>query len=123
MKITIVFSLILILISCSDNDDQTNMVCGVDDPTTELDWLKAEIDERETNPTEDTKYCYISQASYENEAVFIYYDCNPLINKIFLIHDCEGNLLNNTEESQIIFDSLEDSFIIWKPVNFACEVD
>ncbi|QLG44345.1 hypothetical protein [Costertonia aggregata] len=123
MKKSIYILLIGILLqSCTDNDD-TSAACGVDNPLLELAWLKTEIENRENNPTEDMKYCYITQADYNGKTVFIYSDCNPLVNKITPIYDCEGNWLNDSAENQISFNDLQNSVIIWKPDNFACQIN
>lgn len=121
MKKIALLLFIMITLSCSDNDDNILPACGVVNPLEELPWLKAEKDRRENNPTADTKYCYISQAEYNNQTVFIYFDCNPLINKVIPIYDCEGNLLNDSPENEISFEELTNTIIIWKPADFVCE--
>lgn len=124
MKKDLFFLFLSILFSsCSDNDDEIISACGVANPVEELAWLKAEIDTREANPSEDMKYCYITQGEYNGDIVFVYWDCNPLINKIIPVYDCEGTFLNNTNENQIPFDAISNQKIIWKTSDFVCEVD
>ncbi|RKN78435.1 hypothetical protein [Ulvibacterium marinum] len=122
MKIALnVLVALLVLQSCSDDDDMIRPACGVDNPAKELSWLRTEIDNREANITEDTKYCYITQGEYEGQTVFVYWDCNPLIDKNIPVFDCDGNMLGGTPENPISLDDLENQIIIWKPALFVCE--
>lgn len=118
------YFLLLILVvavnSCSDNDDDIISACDVNNPTKDLQWLKAEIDRRNENPTDDKKYCYIVQAQLNGQDVFIYEDCNPLINKAIFILNCEGVGIN-TEDNPMAFDQVVNKIIIWKGSNFACQ--
>lgn len=122
MKIALnVLVALLVLQSCSDDDDMIRPACGVDNPAKEISWLRAEIDNREANITEDTKYCYITQAEYKGQTVFVYQDCNPLIDKGIPILDCDGNWIDRTEENRFALRDLENQIIIWKPAVFVCK--
>ncbi|WP_422083855.1 hypothetical protein [Ulvibacterium sp.] len=116
-----VFFALFALLSCSNDNDIIRPACGVDNPAKELSWLKTEIDNREANITEDTKYCYITQADYKGQTVFVYQDCNPLIDKGIPILDCEGNWIDRTEENRFALRDLENQIIIWRPALFVCE--
>ncbi len=116
-----VFFALFVLLSCSIDNDVIRPACGVDNPAKELSWLRMEIDMRKANITEDTKYCYITQGEYEGQAVFVYWDCNPLIDKNIPIFDCDGNMLSGTPENPISLDDLENQIIIWRPALFVCE--
>lgn len=98
LRATLLFAL-MTLVSCSNDDNGKAITlsiagCGVDKPLEELLWLKTEIESREANTNEDMKYCYIVQGTVNNSTVFIYKDCNPLVDKIVLIYDCEGTPLD-----------------------------
>lgn len=112
----------LFFLACSGDDDNALKVCGVDRPTEQLAWLSQEIEEREQNGTEDTKYCYITQGKWNDQPVFIYYDCNPVINKVFPVFDCEGETLGSLGTG-IPFDEISEECTIWLPQDFACLVD
>lgn len=118
--IPIIMMVLFFIISCS-NDDDIIPACGVNNPLEDLAWLKAEIDLRNENPTEDMKYCYIVQAKLNNQDVFIYEDCNPLVDKAFFILNCEGNTIN-TQDNPNAFDQLKNKIIIWKRNDFACQI-
>lgn len=122
MKIALnVLIALLVIHSCSDDDDMIRPACGVDNPVRELSWLRTEIDNREANITEDTKYCYITQGEYKGQTVFLYRDCNPLVDKGITILDCDGNWIDRTEENRFALRDLENQIIIWKPAVFVCE--
>ncbi|WP_299535073.1 hypothetical protein [Ulvibacterium sp.] len=116
-----IFFVLFVLLSCSNDDDVIRPACGVDNPAKELSWLRMEIDEREANVTEDTKYCYITQGEYEGQPIFVYWDCNPLIDKAIPIFNCNGEMINGTSGRPISLDDLENQIIIWRPALFVCE--
>lgn len=125
MKYNLVFTVLFaFILSCSDNDDKlsVNAACGVDNPVEELAWLKSEIDNRNLRNTESMKYCYIVQGEYEDETVFVYEDCDPAVNKIVPVLNCEGVVLN-TNGNSIGLGSIENKTIIWKGNNFVCNTD
>ncbi len=97
------------------------VTCSFDNAVEDLDWLRFEINQRELNPTEDMKYCYIAQAEIQNEPVFLYWDCNPIINKVILVYDCVGSIIGYLGNDNIKFEDLENMKIIWQPDNFVCQ--
>ncbi|MEL6918549.1 MAG: DUF4377 domain-containing protein [Bacteroidota bacterium] len=99
---------------------RTEPICEFENPAEDLDWLRIEIQKREGNPSEDMKYCYITQAEYDANPVFVYMDCNPFINKVIPIFDCLGTQLN--KDNNLFLDDLENAKIIWQPTDFVCDV-
>ncbi len=121
-KIVVLFFFALfLLVCCSNDDDNVRPACGVLNPVQDLAWLKSEIERRNANPSEDMKYCYIVQATLNAQDVFIYEDCNPLIDKAIFILDCEGNAID-TSDSSNSFADLESRKVIWKPRDFVCDL-
>lgn len=96
------------------------VVCKFNNPIENLDWLRFEIEQRELNPTEDMKYCYITQGEFNNKPVFLYEDCNPLVNKIIPVYDCLGNLLAVLGRDSITLEDVKSQKIIWQPNGFLC---
>lgn len=98
-------------------------ICAVTNPTEELGWLKAEIENREQSTSDINKYFYIQQAEYNGQAIFIYNNCCPMCNTIIPAYNCQGELLfylnQDTEESK----KIENTKIIWQPEDFACTVN
>lgn len=114
----------IFIYSCSDNDDKLSVTpaCGVDNPIEELAWLKSEIDNRNQSNRESMKYCYIVQGEYEGETVFVYEDCDPAVNKIVPVFNCDGVVIN-TDGNSIGLDNINNKTIVWKGNNFACNTD
>ncbi len=106
--------------SCSKYDIPK---CDFGDATQDLQWLKNIIEEREVNPTEDMLYCYISQAKLKTKTVFIFGDCNPFVDKVTFIIDCEGKTIKNKDGNNITVGevSLKNERMIWKPDDFGCD--
>ena len=119
---------LLLFISCSTSDDEgtINIIagCGVSNVAADLDWLQQEISERENSSVAEMKYCYILTATLNEETVFIYGDCNPLVDKIFFVLDCEGSILNPVEASETFpFTDITNRQLLWKPADFECNLE
>jgi len=111
-----------LIISCSKYDLPK---CDFKDATQDLLWLKEIIDDRNANPTTDMGYCYIVQAKLKRKTIFILADCNPEIDKITFVLNCEGNNLQDDEGRNIGVSEvdLKDEKIIWQPLDFACDLN
>jgi len=122
MKKFLIFTLVIAnIISCSNNDDLPVIAaCGVNNPVQELDWLKAEIERRKRNTTEDSQYCYIVQAMANEQTIFLYKDCNPLVNKIIPIKDCSGASAGFLGDENYPVERITMEEIIYRPADFNC---
>lgn len=122
MKNTILLTLLIVIccFGCSRNEDDPFSFCDVTNPTQELTWLKTEIENRNNNPTQDMKYCYIAWAKFKGQDIIFYGDCNPLVNKVIPFYNCKGELLNQTELG-INISTIDQIKNIWTPSNFVCE--
>lgn len=103
--------ILLLSFSCSD-DEQT---CGVDDPLTDLAWLKAKIDEAEDN---GWKNVTIYQGRYRFQTVFVYDICCTTCLTRIPVYNCEGEELFTlyTEEK-----TLSDVKVLWQSENYVCQ--
>jgi len=124
--LSIILFCVLLLHSCNNDDNADTLTlaiaaCGVQNPIEELPWLKAEVTRRANNPTPEMKYCYIIQGTLNAKTVFIYEDCNPLVDKAFPIFNCEGIELAETDF--IDGNIIENKVIIWRTRNFVCTTD
>lgn len=124
MKSLIYLSLCLLLfVSCSNDDDnkKTELICSVKNPIEDLDWLKSEI---ESLKNKGGKYESIIQNMYKNQIIFIFNNCNPAINSVIPVKDCNGKNIGVIGENQenIPFDILQNGKIIWKPEGFKCDL-
>jgi len=120
LKKVLFTSLLLTVLSCSDKDDNFNAICGVSDPTEELEWLKSEITIRRRDVSEDAKYHYISQADLDGNSVFLYRNCDPKGNSIIPVYDCEGELLGEVGKD-FALDDFTNIQLLFKPLDFDCE--
>jgi len=123
-KLLLLLPMIFFFYGCS-KDDYDLPKCKFDNAAQDLVWLKAIIDDREASPTEDMKYCYIEQAKLNRKTVFIFMDCNPLVNKAIFVIDCEGNPILKDDGSRELTApevTLKKRKIIWRPKDFACNL-
>jgi len=120
----IVLLVLIYLLSCSCNTYDLPK-CTFNDATQELSWLKEIIDNRNANPTEDMKYCYITQARNKRKTVFVFNDCNPTIFKTPQIYNCEGNIITKADGENVGVNDikLKNERIIWQPVDFVCKLN
>lgn len=95
-----------LLISC----EKSNSLCGGNDPINDLPWLELEI-----SRLSSLKQCYnISRSTYEKQTVFIISNCDPYINSVPILHDCDGKILYLSAED---YQNLKFSGaieLIWK---------
>lgn len=122
-SLTILFLILCLLTACTGDDDGFTLSivgCEVNNPLEELDWLKTEIAKREQNQSDEMKYCYIVQAIYQEQTIFIFDDCNPLVDKAPGILDCAGSVIGSVGEIDFKNDELTNRNIIYKPSDFAC---
>ena len=121
-SISIVVITCFFVFSCTDSDDNIKLVCGVGNPVKDLVWLKKEIENREQSTSDDIRYCYIVQAELEGRTVFLYEDCNPAINKVIPVYNCQGTLLGVIRD-EIQMNSLSNFCVIWRPDDFSCLIN
>lgn len=88
---------------CDKNEPQPTLHCGVANPAENLPWLKAIIDEYKfeisgADVSENSigygVYQYVLQSTYQGNTVFIFGNCCPNCNSVFLVKDCEGKVLD-----------------------------
>ena len=123
----IIFKLLVVcalVFSCNTIDDMIEIkaFCSVENPTEDLTWLKNEIEEREQNITEFSKYLYIHQSTHNGATIIIYADCCPNCNSVYPVYNCEGAFIGiiGNREQDIPFDVLSEGQIIWKTNDFEC---
>lgn len=115
MKVSILFRvigciiLVLVLSSCS-NDDDNNLTCNVEDAVEELVWLNEMVSTL-------TDYEYIRTANYMGDAIFYNVNCDPTVNYVSILYNCEGEELGFTNDFR---DQLSNDQILWLPENSQC---
>ena len=108
----IIFSIALISCEKDENNDTESNKCNVSNPIEDLDWLKQEIDD-----VKQDEYSYYVMATYEGETVFYYGNCNPVINYISIVRNCNGDSLGLTND---LYDELTDVSTLWKHEDSKC---
>jgi hypothetical protein len=112
-RVLVAFILSISLISCEDDDCPVfDNTCNVSNPAVELDWLKQAI-----NDVKEDEYSYFVMATYQGETVFYYGNCNPLVDYISFIQNCNGEIIGNTND---FMGELTDITIIWKHKDSEC---
>jgi hypothetical protein len=103
----LLFLLIASNLSCQKS---SSLLCGGDDPDKTLPWLKNKIEALNASP-----YCFsVSRSTYKNETVFILASCDPLLDSIPLLFDCDGKQLNLTTAEYQNLNFTGPIELIWK---------
>lgn len=91
MKLKLIFSAALFFSTCLLlSFEKSNSVCGGNDPMNNLPWLDLEIARLIS-----LNQCYnVSRSTYEKQTVFIITNCEPYINRVTLLYNCDRNVLN-----------------------------
>ncbi|WP_210486682.1 DUF6970 domain-containing protein [Rufibacter aurantiacus] len=89
MKTLYAFCLLCILALTSCEDEQVYQTCVVANPTQEIEWLRVKVQELQAS-----EYCQVVQTgTWKNRTVFVLASCEPNVNSISSVYDCDGNLL------------------------------
>jgi hypothetical protein len=136
MKKALIFCALIVLLSC--NHDEPGHICLVNtclvkDPATELDWLKATIENGKSSPSDLSKYFFLSMAVYNGNTVFMWENCCPFCDTLPpIVQNCSGEPIGYVSDlpgtmvylgvtiAAVNPTLLKDSQIIWKPADFAC---
>lgn len=121
-KVCKILIVCFITLSCTTNDDnnQFKSFCSVNNPVVDLAWLKAEIEQREQNITESSKYQYLSQSIHKGESIIIDANCDPLANSVFIVFNCKGENIGFIGDENFPFEVLTNGQIIWKTNDSVC---
>lgn len=111
-------SILMLLGTCSDDDTQS---CGVSDPSTELQWLKQEIEYASASNTMASSYdIIIYQGKHNGRTVFVNYTCCPVCNTSPpAVRSCAGDLIGFIGED-IDYGVMEQATVIWRTNNGVC---
>ncbi|MDO8993073.1 MAG: hypothetical protein Q7U83_08420 [Daejeonella sp.] len=111
MKLKLLFKAALLsgvclLFSC----EKSNSSCGGNDPMNDLPWLEQEI-----GRLSSLNQCYnVSRSTYEKQTVFIVSNCEPNINSVPLLYNCDGNVLNLSATNYQNLKFTGSIELIWK---------
>lgn len=118
------FGLLLICFGCNNDDNDFVQLsvgaCGMERPLEDLEWLRAEVEKRKNDSSEDARYCYISQFDQNSMTYFLYEDCNPLVDKVILVYNCEGENIGFIGDDNFEFEVFAKRTVIFYPKNTRC---
>ena len=117
--LSLILLLGMIFFSCQ-KDELPVLVCGVEDPVEDLDWLNEQI--RELEGSDFGAFQYFTQAKSGNQDIFILKNCCSNCNSVYPIYDCQGNELGSVGDSRFPMSAISDEKVIWKSSNSLCNV-
>lgn len=110
MKHAIIFALMLLFGLTSACEKSDSQLCGGNNPEESLPWLKAEI-----QTLSSSAYCTsVSRSTYKNETVFIFSNCDPNVNSVPALYDCDGRQLTLSAEDYRYLNFIGEIELIWK---------
>ena len=110
MKRSILIVLLISGLITAGCEKSTTDLCGAEQPEKTLPWLKGKIDVLSASPQ-----CYsISRSTYKNQTVFIVANCDPNLNSIPSLYNCDGLQLSLTTEDYQNLNFTGPIELVWK---------
>ncbi len=105
-----IFLLIVCFTLATSCEETASPLCGGGDPVNDLPWLKQEI-----NRLGMVNSCTsISRSIYKKQTVFIFSNCEPNINSIPFLYQCDGTRLSLSPADYKDLKFTGDIELIWK---------
>ena len=116
--------IMILVVACRTHDgleESNSTYCGVNDPATEIEWLRTELKQYESSSTHMDVYLYT--ALYNGNRVFYIDICCPVCGTMPPeVRDCDGNVLGRLGDG-ISTENFSDSKVIWRTLNGVCSRD
>ncbi len=93
MKLSL-FALFLVMAVACCKDDKGPLVCNVEDPISDLAWLKQKTVELSQGGF--GKYAYITQSDSDNGIIFTMHNCCPVCDYVPTYYDCSGTKIEGS---------------------------
>ncbi|GMQ23653.1 hypothetical protein Aoki45_03350 [Algoriphagus sp. oki45] len=117
----LLFLLFFFCLFSSCNETDPLLYCGTQNPTEDLPWLNAAIEEVENS--ELLEYTYLMSGRYEGQTVFFFQNCCPFCNFAIIALDCQGNSLGILGGNDgIAIENIEELTPVWIPENSVCQI-
>ena len=87
-----------------------SQLCGGSDPVNELPWLKQEINRLSASPNCNS----ISRSTYKEQTVYIFTNCEPNVNSIPFLYNCDGVKLELTPSDYQALNFTGSIELVWK---------
>lgn len=111
MKNKILTILCVICISFLGGCEKMNsQLCGGSNPMNDLSWLKQEINRLSTSPNCNS----ISRSTYKEQTVYIFSNCEPNVNSIPFLYNCDGVKLELSPSDYQALNFTGNIELIWK---------
>ena len=101
----------LVVFSCQPQENPR--ICKVEEPLTDLVWLKELL--ATAADSELSIYSYLIQGTFQEESVFILGNCCPFCNWMPVVMDCQGNSIPHANLFEV-----KGQKVIWRPKGSAC---
>ncbi|RNI26194.1 DUF6970 domain-containing protein [Rufibacter latericius] len=111
MKALYTLCLLCLFVLTSCEEETICKTCEVGNPVQEIGWLNAKAQQ-----LEQSDYCqFVQTGNWEGRTVFVLGNCDPLINSISSVYDCDGNLLcyGGDETCPDFSKEVKDLKLVW----------
>ncbi|ALI99417.1 DUF6970 domain-containing protein [Rufibacter tibetensis] len=111
MRSLYAFCLLCLIAFTSCEEEQVYKTCVVENPVQELEWLRVKVSE-----LQKSEYCqFVQTGNFKGRTVFVVGNCDPLINSINSVYDCDGNLLcyGGDETCPNFQQEVKDVKLVW----------
>jgi len=111
MKNLYALCLLCLLAFTSCEEESMYGTCLVENPTQDLEWLREKVQE-----LQKSEYCqFVQRGTLHGRPVFVLGNCDPNINSISSVYDCEGNLVcyGGDDTCPDFFKEAKDLQLIW----------
>lgn len=104
-----VLCLLLLFSFTACEEEQIQQTCTVANPAQNIAWLKSKTQELQTS-----EFCQVVQrGSLKGRSVFVIQNCDPSINAIQTVYDCDGNIIcYSGDDTCPNFDSEVDQLVV-----------
>lgn len=119
IPLLLIFSCLLAF-SCSD-EDVSIQSCNVDNVLTDLPWLHQKIEESEQSDF-SREYNFITIGTLDSKSVFVFQNCCPFCNSVYVVYDCRGNTLGIIGSDGLTMEAIADKRVIWKSSDNSCNI-
>lgn len=109
-KLLVLTVVLMSMLNIACEKENVEKKCDVSNPVDELPWLNSLV-------ISFSEYDYIMTANYNGQTVFIYGNCNPVVNYVPAVYNCNGDVITDANDIQ---DELSDSEVIWTHENSEC---
>jgi hypothetical protein len=121
MKSRIFIILTILSLSCRE-EDESKLLCSVENPVEDLAWLANQIHEWENSSSDFSHYNYVTKATYGDETIFILGNCCPNCATVWPVFNCTGVEIGQIGSPGFDPEILDRDELVWKPEDSSCTI-